>query len=283
MTRLVLHGSVLKKILSGSIFKELHTGAAPRKILMIAAWAMACVWTQAPACAQGGGVPRGGRPAGGGHVGSGVRVAAPPVVAPPISRGAMARPRRMAGPTLGGVGTPVSVQTLRFRPGPNHGFRRPFFGARSFRIGRDFRFNSYSWWPGCGPVWSWEFGCSQVSPYRSGFENYVTTQSYENPAYVYGYGSEGRDLVWLYLKDGTVFGVSDYWFVNGEVHFNAVGEGGVPSREQVIGADELDLQKTSDVNTTRGFRVVMRDEPWEKYLKDHPDLTPPPLVPPQKN
>jgi hypothetical protein len=32
------------------------------------------------------------------------------------------------------------------------------------------------------------------------------------------------------------------------------------------------------VNTTRGFRVVMRDAPWEKYLKDHPDATSPALV-----
>jgi len=109
----------------------------------------------------------------------------------------------------------------------------------------------------------------------------VAVQSYENPAYVYGgYGSEGRDLIWLYLKDGTVYGVSDYWFVNDEVHFKAVGDGGVPSGEQVIGADELDAQKTSDMNTARGFRVVMRDAPWEKYLKDHPDLTPPALVAP---
>jgi len=33
----------------------------------------------------------------------------------------------------------------------------------------------------------------------------------------------------------------------------------------------------------RGFRLVFRDEPWQQYLKDHPDLTPPDLAPPQKN
>jgi hypothetical protein len=29
--------------------------------------------------------------------------------------------------------------------------------------------------------------------------------------------------------------------------------------------------------------MVLRDEPWQQYLKDHPDLTPPDLRPPQKN
>jgi hypothetical protein len=35
------------------------------------------------------------------------------------------------------------------------------------------------------------------------------------------------------------------------------------------------------VNTRRGFRVVMRNEPLEQYLRDHPDLTPPLLERPQ--
>jgi hypothetical protein len=45
----------------------------------------------------------------------------------------------------------------------------------------------------------------------------------------------------------------------------------------------LDVQKTIDVNTRRGFRVVMRNEPMEQYLRDYPDLTPPLLQPSQKN
>jgi hypothetical protein len=53
--------------------------------------------------------------------------------------------------------------------------------------------------------------------------------------------------------------------------------------EHVVPLDELDLQKTIDVNTRRGFRMVFRDEPWQQYLKDHPDLTPPDLAAPQKN
>jgi len=49
----------------------------------------------------------------------------------------------------------------------------------------------------------------------------------------------------------------------------------------VIGSEELDLQRTIDVNTRRGFRVVVRNEPIEEYLRDHPDLTPQLVQPPQ--
>jgi hypothetical protein len=272
MARGVLGRSIFRQMLSGLV----SSGATPRKILVVAACAVVCAWMQAPAALA----QRGAHPAGGGRAGGGAPVVAPRVPVPPIGYAVIPRPRGVAAPTPSGVGAPVSLQRLRFRPGPSRGFRGPLFGPRFFRFGRGLRFNSY-WWPGCGPVWGWEFGCSGAAPYRSGFENYVAVQSYENPSYVYGYGSEGRDLIWLYLKDGTVYGVSDYWFLNGEVHFKAVGEGGVPSGEQMIGAEELDVQKTSDVNTARGFRVVMRDEPWQKYLKDHPDLTPPALVAPQ--
>jgi hypothetical protein len=257
----------------------------PTKILVFAVCAMACAWIEAPVALGQGRV----RPGGGGHVGGAV-VAPPPVSAPPVSQPMILRPRGLAGPGVRGIGVPVRVPRFGVRPGPIRGFRRPpLVGALFFRFGMvpGFLFNLY-WWQGCGPVWgwpSWQFGCSGVWPYPSGFENYVTMPNYENPAYVYEYGLEVREpLVWLYLKDGTVYAVSDYWFVNGQLHFKAVGEGGVPSAEQVIGADELDLQRTSDVNTARGFRVVVRDKPWQQYLKDYPDRTPPPLVaPPQKN
>ena len=100
---------------------------------------------------------------------------------------------------------------------------------------------------------------------------------------MYPYGDEEHELVWLYRKDGTVYSVIDYWFVGGQVHFIAVEEGGAKSVEQVIGFDELDLQRTIDVNTRRGFRVVRRDEPLGQYLRDHPDPMPPLLQPSEKN
>ena len=54
------------------------------------------------------------------------------------------------------------------------------------------------------------------------------------------------------------------------------------SHEDAAPIGDLDVQKTVDVNTRRGFRVVMRDEPVEQYMHDHPDLTSPLLeLPPQ--
>jgi hypothetical protein len=117
--------------------------------------------------------------------------------------------------------------------------------------------------------------------YGNGFENYVTFEPYEVPIYLYP--SEERELVWLYLKDGTGYSVSDYWFVSGEVHFIAVEESGAKSVGRTISFDDLDVQKTVDVNTRRGFRVIMRNEPLEQYIHDHPDLIPPLLGPPPRN
>jgi hypothetical protein len=51
-------------------------------------------------------------------------------------------------------------------------------------------------------------------------------------------------------------------------------EDGTKAAEQVIPFDKRDLQKT-DENTRRGFRFVLRNEPFEQYLRDHPDVTPP--------
>ena len=168
--------------------------------------------------------------------------------------------------------------------------RRQFFGAPFFRFGVGLGFNSL-WWPTCGPSLGWGFDCYPTPFYGYGFggygfggygfENYATPQTYEYPAYLYG-GDE-RDLIWLYLKDGTVYGVTDYWLVNGQMHFSMVEDDPTKQAEHEFPYDELDVQKTIYVNTHRGFRIVFRDEPWQQYLKDHPDLTPPDVPPPQKN
>src|SRR5207245_52065 len=81
------------------------------------------------------------------------------------------------------------------------------------------------------------------SAYGYGFHNYVILPTYEYPAYIYVPGD--RDLVWLYLKDGTVYGVADYWFVNSEVHFITIEERGAKSTEEIAASDELDFEKTN--------------------------------------
>ena len=166
---------------------------------------------------------------------------------------------------------------------PNFGF----FGSPFFGLGLGFGFNSL-WWPSCGPFWGWGYGCNALSyyDYGSGFDGYAPNnlegqvenqsgpQVYENPyatAPMYLYDGGVRELAQLYLKDGTVYYVTDYWLVNDELHFTTVEERGTKSVEHVIDFDRLDLQRTINENTARGFRFVLRNEPIEQYLEVHPD------------
>jgi hypothetical protein len=83
------------------------------------------------------------------------------------------------------------------------------------------------------------------------------------PPIVYG----GNQLVQLYLKDGTVYDVTDYWLENdNDLHFTTVDASG-NATDHVIGFDQLDLQKTIDVNTDNGYRFVLRNEPMREYLQ----------------
>jgi hypothetical protein len=229
---------------------------------LVAACVLACSWFQTTiALAQ-----HAGHVGGGVHVRTGGHVFAPHIGAPhlgappPASRAILWRPR------AGFPERPVLI------------FPRPFFiHAPFFRYWE--RLDS-SWWLFCGPVWGWNCGDFVLPEYS--FEHYPAPPlTYNNPVYVYSL--DGHQLVRLYLKSGSAYSVNDYWFVNDQIHFTMLDESGTKSLEQVIGFDNLDVQKTIDVNTRRGFRVVMRNEPMEQYLRDHPDLDPPLLQPPQRN
>ena len=271
-----LTGSISKN-LTGSFSKNL-AGPILKKILVVAACVLAFAWDDTPALAQ--------HPihTGGGHVG-GARVSAPPVRAP-ISAPRVGMGPRGAGPRGVGLGVAgVGPGGFRFRPVGFHVFRRRlFFGAPLFPFGYGVGFNSL-WWPTCGPSVGWGWGggfeCNPVPVTAFGFENYVTMPTYENRVYEYG-GAE-RDRIWLYFKDGTVYGVSDYWFVDGQAHFRMAEDDPTKPAEHVMSYDQLDVQKTIYVNTRRGFRIVFRDEPWQQYLKHHPDLTPTDVPPAQNN
>jgi hypothetical protein len=266
--------------LRGSIFS---------KILIVAAYLLASVCVPIPAQAQHPVAHPGpvGHPGGGAHMGAPVSA---PILRPPVLGNHGVGPRlvgpRFAGPRLAGLGP----RGFGFRPGTGNVFRRRvFFGAPILWSGAGFRFGpplvelNYPWWPTCTPSLGfarpWGFDCYSPPLYGFGFENYVTLPNYENSVYLYGEAE--RDLVWLYLKDGTGYGVTDYWLVNGQMHFSVAEDDPTKRAEHAIPYDELDIQKTTYVNTRRGFRIVFRDEPWQQYLKDHPDLTPPDQPPPQ--
>lgn len=249
-----------------SLLSKMICSPLPRKILIAAVCALTCAWFQAPVVLAQHGARGGSRAGAGGQVGGG-HVAAPHVAAPPIAHAPISRPPGAFGPRAGLGQRPIFIRNRVFLRPPFFGFRGGFYPA---------------WWLNCGPAWTWGFGCDWHVP-EYGTEYYVPPPApiYEYPVYVY-YGGP-RDFVLLFLKDGTEYSVTDYWFVKDEVHFITLEEGGTKAVEQVISVDELDLQKTIDVNTRRGFRFVRRDEPVQQYLRDHPDANPPLVERPLEN
>jgi hypothetical protein len=181
----------------------------------------------------------------------------------------------------GSVLPSTSAQYASPRPGINHAASRPaemrpVFAPRQtifvrpttliFPPARSLFWNSsfYSFgvrlwlnpvaWGNCGSYGrsNWGYGCYAV------------------PVYIGGGG--GRELAQLYMKDGAVDNVTDYWVVDGQLHFMTIDDSGAKWNEHVVDSTQLDLQKTADVAQQRGFRFVLRNEPLGQYLRDHPEV-----------
>jgi len=208
------------------------------------------------------------------------QVAPPHPIAPPISRPASTGPRLVPP-------QPAWARSgFGLAEGPDgrgmYVLRHPFFRPRPFPLWGEWWFASFSWVT-CGPFWGWETGCGVAPATAYSPAPYMPSPAYQPPVYAYVYGGARNEFVELCLVDGSVFSVADYWFVNNEVHFTIPEEGSGKPGEHVIAPSDLDLQRTIDVNTRRGFRMVLRNEPWEQYLHDYPNVTPPPLAVPPKN
>jgi hypothetical protein len=91
------------------------------------------------------------------------------------------------------------------------------------------------------------------------------------PTYVY-VGDSVSSHPQLVFNDGTTYIVRDYWRVGDQLHFVTVEEGGTKSVEHTVPFTDLDVQRTTDAVTARGFRFVLRDEPIEQWLRDHPPI-----------
>lgn len=280
------------------------------KLVFLVACGSAFLCLQAPpALAQRGAAPVGG----GAHFGGGGRFAGSPHVIAPQT----AVPRPIAPRILVPSPGRAAIPPFRFSGGAHvNGFRasgfgfrtrpirpRPvfpifpfpaFFGAPFFGYWPGYGFNSV-WWPSCNPFWGWGFGCNAApyGPYYGyGFGGYTLPyvspylappEYAPSPSYSYS-GEETRELPQLYLHDGTVYTVTDYWLVNGQIHFTTLEVGGTKSVEHVIPFEDLDLQQTIDVNTGRGFRFVLRNAPVGEYLRNRGEGNPPSeITPPPKN
>jgi len=221
----------------------------------------------------------------GGHVGGGGARVSPPIPQPPISRPPVSRPFSPVPP----VGAFRPGGSVLFRPGP---FRpRPIYPYPIYRYpiygypvwGPQWQF-WWQWavWPHNSCAWTncyfWNWGPSYDSfRFYEYTPAYVGTPAYPSSLYL---SAQEREQPQLFLTDGTAYSVTDYWLVDNQVHFKIVDERSGNSVEQVIPLDALDLQTTVDVNTRRGFRFVLRNEPMDQYLEHHPDQPPPDWTPP---
>jgi hypothetical protein len=212
-----------------------------------------------------------------GHItGGAAHISAPPIYHAPISSTPVFRAPIYTHPistfrSTGGLGAARFFPPRRpIRPFPPviviYGFPFAFNGP-------PWAFNC--WWANCDFFWPWTLDYTTVS--SLGPANYVL-QPNETP--VPDYGEESVDTPQLYLKDGTILNVTDYWVVDNQLHFTIIQDYGAKPTEEVIPFEALDLQKSVDINTRRGFRFMLRNEPVEQYIRDHPEGPPPVLTPP---
>ena len=196
-----------------------------------------------------------------------------------------------AGAAVPGLHASVPVRPIRpipIGPRPPIFFGHSFFPRRPFGLGFAYGFSTL--WPGnCAPIWIWTY-TSCTSPFYNPADSLGIAPSYGLGAGVlpgfaeqleplpypfYVYGDEGSEFVQLFLKDGTIYTVRDYWLTGHMLHFTTLEENGTKLVEHAIDLDQLDLQRTVDVNTGRGFRFVLRNEPIDQWLRDHPDTNAP--------
>jgi hypothetical protein len=226
----------------------------------------------------------------GARVGGAVPVPPAPIMHPPIYRAPvyqapMYQPPIYRAPSYAPIAAPrlslPYVHTSGILPVRPPGPIRPFPPRYSVYVLPVFTtpfwpFN-YCWWKTCNQYWTSALIYNGANIGQWNPPNYVVAPPSETRVYVYG--QERPDVPQLFLKDGTILSVTDYWVVDGQLHFMLIEEDGIKPVEQVIPFDELDLQKTIDVNTQRGFHFLLRNEPLEQYMRDHPDGPPAALSP----
>ncbi len=202
-----------------------------------------------------------------------VPISSAPIVHAPIIYAPISTPRSSIAPSADAPGTAVFLFPRR----PIRRFPPVFVVYESpFLLGERFLAANSCGLATCDLFWSWTLGFTNIS--SPGPTNYIS-QVNETPVYVYG--EQRPDLPQLFLKDGTILSVTDYWVVDGQLHFTMIEENGAKPAEYVIVFDTLDLQATVDANTRRGFRFMLRNEPFQQYLRDHPEGPPSIVAPPR--
>lgn len=228
-------------------------------------------------------------------------------IAPPVQR--LGYPRAPRPPLWFLAHQPASTLPHVFGPVP----RGPRFGGFGFfGTGFGFPFVGFGFFPNCNPFWAypWAFGCSAFgywdggywpgyagyAGYTGGFytgynatiapseepqeEEEMQQPAQEPQTYTYIPPPEPsspeeiqaeKSLVVLYMKNGAVYAVTNYWVADNKLHYlTSYGA------ENTIDMDELDLQKTVDVNSARGVQFTLKPAPDQKPPQPPQDQPKPP-------
>jgi hypothetical protein len=189
----------------------------------------ACVlmFAPEPAFAQhGGGGGHAGGHFGGGHFG-GRGHSVPPLVGFGTHNSGVAGKRAVvvgSGVTSAQIFPPRRFPRFFFAL-PGFGFAGPFFGGYDSE---------------CGPFWIWGFACDKLPSFGFGYNSYSSAPQPNSAEAV------------LWFKDGTVYGLRDYWFVAGKLYY-VTNYGG----ENSIDMDRVDLQKTVDEDGLGGVDFTL--------------------------
>ena len=177
--------------------------------------------------------------------------------------------------------------------GPRRGRPRFFGGFGFFPFGFGFPFFDFGFTSGCNPFWAWPWalGCETFgywNGYSAGFDEEYNANAYppeeqqemeelppqEPENYIYVPPPEPSSpeeieaekiLVVLYMKNGAVYAVTNYWVADGKLHY-LTSYGG----ENTIDLDDLDVQKTVDVNASRGVEFTLKPAPDQKPQNPQP-------------
>jgi hypothetical protein len=84
--------------------------------------------------------------------------------------------------------------------------------------------------------------------YRNEFVPYEPGTEPSGPA-----AAPNAPFVMLYLNDGTVYALTNYWVAGGRLHY-VTQYGG----ENSVAMDQVDMQRTVDVNAHRGMTITLR-------------------------
>jgi uncharacterized protein YkuJ len=218
---------------------------------------------------------------------------------PPITGGRFVPPPVHFVPRFRAVGPNAAPRSLAFlrRPiglPPQHG--RPeqpiFFGFVWF---------GYPFWaftPSCNPFWAWPwvYGCNSFGYWNGyggfgpAFDSGVYGQDYEPESEQQSQEPETftwvpppesspeeieaeKPLTVLFLKNGAVYAVTDYWIQDNKLYY-MTSYGG----RNAIDLDDIDLQKTVEVNAKRGVEFILKPSPDQ-----NPQSPPPPDQPTRPN